>query len=555
MTELDPSIILRAGDAAARLPRYGDVMEQRAQVQLRNLAQLRQQRADEQAEAAQQREQQMLDRRQQAGQMASQGDYEGSEKLMLENGDFDWLGHISKFKDDEREQHTRQIRAIAPVAIAALELPDLAARQALVLSPQSLAQFAESGMDEAEVRKFVADPNNLSDQALGQMVSRARGFEGAIKQYDEANKPYTLGVDQVRFDGSGKEVARGPAGMQGFAPTANVYQRGGGGQSGGASVDRMLPAIVAQESGGNYSARNAGSGALGAYQVMPATGQTLAGRLGLPWRPDLMTSSTPEGKQYQDQIGQAAVKEAVDNSGGDPAMAAAYYHGGPDRSKWGPKTQKYIKEVTARLGQGGPQQIQQGGQKPPTWRTLPTEEAAQRGLPEGIWQENANGQIKPVSGTAGKPVKGSKAYSQSALDAFDRAIDSANRLLKHPGASAAIGSGFDPQSWGSINPITGKAFGGTEAANFGAELDALKAQVFLPMVQSMKGMGALSNAEGQKLTDAIGAMDANMSEKAFKASLARIITDLKTYRDREGKVAQTAPQGNKTTSKPSVSNW
>jgi hypothetical protein len=52
------------------------------------------------------------------------------------------------------------------------------------------------------------------------------------------------------------------------------------------------------------------------------------------------------------------------------------------------------------------------------------------------------------------------------------------------------------------------------------------------MVQSLKGMGSLSNAEGQKLTDAIGALNQNMPEEQFKASLDRIMKDLIVYRDR-----------------------
>lgn len=131
------------------------------------------------------------------------------------------------------------------------------------------------------------------------------------------------------------------------------------------------------------------------------------------------------------------------------------------------------------------------------------------------------------------PEKGEKddspAYSQSALDAFDRAIGTAQRLKKHPGFYAAVGMP-------SINPLDGNLAGfvvpGSRAADFRAELDALKAQVFLPMVQSMKGMGALSNSEGQKLTDAIGALDPRMSEEGFSASLDRVVGDLKTYRDR-----------------------
>lgn len=128
--------------------------------------------------------------------------------------------------------------------------------------------------------------------------------------------------------------------------------------------------------------------------------------------------------------------------------------------------------------------------------------------------------------------KPEQAYSQSALDAFDRAISTADRLLTSKGLPAAVGSGFDPAAIGQFNPMTGKPFGGTGAADFTAELEAMKAQVFLPMVQSMKGLGQLSNTEGQKLTDAIGALDPNMSEDAFKASLARIRDDLIGYRNR-----------------------
>lgn len=118
------------------------------------------------------------------------------------------------------------------------------------------------------------------------------------------------------------------------------------------SVDVLRPAIVAQESGGDYTAVNKTTGALGAYQVMPATGKALAQRLGLPWRPDMMRRDDPASKRYQDAIGTAAIAEAVEASGGDPRVAAMYYHGGSDRSKWGPRTQRYSQEVLARLSGG-----------------------------------------------------------------------------------------------------------------------------------------------------------------------------------------------------------
>ncbi|MBJ2841008.1 acyltransferase, partial [Salmonella enterica subsp. enterica serovar Mbandaka] len=69
---------------------------------------------------------------------------------------------------------------------------------------------------------------------------------------------------------------------------------------------------------------------------------------------------------------------------------------------------------------------------------------------------------------------------------------------------------------------------GSDAANFEARLDTFKAQTFLPMVQSLKGMGALSDAEGKKLSDAVGALSPKMSEKAFRESIGKIRNQLES---------------------------
>lgn len=118
------------------------------------------------------------------------------------------------------------------------------------------------------------------------------------------------------------------------------------------TVDILRPAIVAQESGGDYTAVNKTTGALGAYQIMPATGKALAQRLGLPWRPDMMVRNDPASVRYQDAIGTAAITEAIEASGGDPRIAAMYYHGGSDRNKWGPRTIKYGEDLLNRLSGG-----------------------------------------------------------------------------------------------------------------------------------------------------------------------------------------------------------
>ena len=52
------------------------------------------------------------------------------------------------------------------------------------------------------------------------------------------------------------------------------------------------------------------------------------------------------------------------------------------------------------------------------------------------------------------------------------------------------------------------------------------------MVAQLKGMGALSDAEGKKLTAAVGALDPKMGEVAFRESIARITEDMTNARAR-----------------------
>jgi len=73
---------------------------------------------------------------------------------------------------------------------------------------------------------------------------------------------------------------------------------------------------------------------------------------------------------------------------------------------------------------------------------------------------------------------------------------------------------------------------GTNAAGFASQLETFKAQVFLPQVQNLKGMGALSDAEGKRLTAAIGALDQKMKPAEFDSQLAIIKNDLNKARAR-----------------------
>lgn len=110
-----------------------------------------------------------------------------------------------------------------------------------------------------------------------------------------------------------------------------------------------------------------------------------------------------------------------------------------------------------------------------------------------------------------------QAAAQGAVDTFSTALDSLSEIENSPGLKKAVG-------FNSAFPTVP----GTDAANFEARLDTFKAQTFLPMVASLKGMGALSDAEGKKLSDAVGALSPKMSEDAFRSSIGKIRTQLES---------------------------
>lgn len=118
--------------------------------------------------------------------------------------------------------------------------------------------------------------------------------------------------------------------------------------------------------------------------------------------------------------------------------------------------------------------------------------------------------------TAAQAKADKQATAQGAVDTFTTALDSLNTITNSPGLKKAVGLN-------SAFPTVP----GTDAANFEAQLDTFKAQTFLPMVQSLKGMGALSDAEGKKLSDAVGALSPKMSEEAFRRSAGTIEKTLK----------------------------
>lgn len=121
------------------------------------------------------------------------------------------------------------------------------------------------------------------------------------------------------------------------------------------SADEVFASLIAQESGGRAGVRGPDTkygNALGRTQVLPDTARGIAKNLGIPYREDLLTGTSPEAAAYQDQLGRAYLEEGFKNTG-NAREALMYYHGGPDRALWGPKTNAYADEVLSRWSQGG----------------------------------------------------------------------------------------------------------------------------------------------------------------------------------------------------------
>lgn len=109
----------------------------------------------------------------------------------------------------------------------------------------------------------------------------------------------------------------------------------------------LLDALIKVESGGipgRAGPKTQYGQALGLTQMLPDTAREMAQKIGVPWRPDLLSSPTDEGAQYQRRLGEAYLNEGMERTG-NTRDALRYYHGGPDRRLWGPKTDAYADKV------------------------------------------------------------------------------------------------------------------------------------------------------------------------------------------------------------------
>lgn len=103
-------------------------------------------------------------------------------------------------------------------------------------------------------------------------------------------------------------------------------------------------------------------------------------------------------------------------------------------------------------------------------------------------------------------------------------------IRNHPGRGAGSGA----SSFLGVVP-------GTAAREFQIEVDRLKSGAFMTAIEQLRGMGALSNAEGQTATAAVAALDPSGSEEGFLKRLEEYESIVRRGLERAEKRI-TAPQ-------------
>jgi NAD(P)-dependent dehydrogenase (short-subunit alcohol dehydrogenase family) len=109
-------------------------------------------------------------------------------------------------------------------------------------------------------------------------------------------------------------------------------------------------------------------------------------------------------------------------------------------------------------------------------------------------------------------IRTKQADVESAAGTIDNLINTVDRLKKNPSLDDVVGS------------IEGRmpAVFGDENADAVALIETLGSQTFLAQIPAMKGLGALSEKEGDKLQSSLQNLSRAQSERQFRANLDEV---------------------------------
>lgn len=303
-------------------------------------------------------------------------------------------------------------------------------------------------------------------------------------------QPATATAAYNRKTGTFDIVPVRPAGSvnglpEALAPYAADFEAAGAAHG----VDpKLLAAIAMHETGkGTSSAFRTKNNAMGISDSKGPTAQASV-PASIDRMAKLIGSRTSGPYKNADTIGEIAKIYAPPGAGNDPRGLNKH---------WVDGVAKYYAEL------GGdprsPVKITPGAVKGGTTKT-PTEQALDEARLKKLGAEVENKEADLAKQTDAKAT--AKASAENALTLIDQ-------LRKHPGFTSAVGVSLTP----GFLPATDRK--GAESI-----IDQLKGQAFLTAIQQLRGLGALSDAEGAKLQQAAVRLDASQSEKDFMIALS-----------------------------------
>lgn len=152
-------------------------------------------------------------------------------------------------------------------------------------------------------------------------------------------------------------------------------------------------------------------------------------------------------------------------------------------------------------------------------------------LPEGVSPDLGVKTYEAARGTAiGKAEGESVVSSGSDMQAAQNALDLIDSIRNDP--ARKIGTGK--------SSIMG-AIPGTKAYDFARKVEQAKSGAFMTAIQQLRGMGALSNNEGQTATAAVTRMSTAMTEKGFLEALADYEKIVRQGYDKAARAGGAAP--------------
>lgn len=144
----------------------------------------------------------------------------------------------------------------------------------------------------------------------------------------------------------------------------------------------------------------------------------------------------------------------------------------------------------------------------------------------------ANGQGIPISDTQGNTVKVQQGKSETSAQKMERQdkVTSFAAIAKN-GAEATKLAAEMANDLNGINSASGgmvlaswamRNIPGTDAYNFTQKLETLKSNVFLQQVERMRGLGALTDAEGTRLEKAVASLNPDVGAVQLQKNIIAV---------------------------------